>query len=447
MAYRNYATANSRIVDPSGNGDFTTIATALTASATGQTIFIRPGTYTENLTLVAGVNLCAFDCDAFNNVIISGNATFSGTGTVNISGIRLQTNSAALLTVSGNSASIVNLIDCYLNCTNNTGITFSSSNAAAFIYVHQCFGDLGTTGIKLFDQTSAGTLEFWFSKFTNTGASTTATTQSAGSCLPYYSSFEFPITNSSTAYFSANYCRHDTGAQNVTCLTIGGSGANTANYTEFNSGSASAISASTALGLRNCIVFSTNATAIAGVGTVTFDKIGFPSSGNAITTPGSATTRFGIQRSQAQPCFLARLASSITNATGDNTSVSPIIFDTSVFDQNSNYSTGTGNFTAPVTGRYLFSSSITLTGLGAAHTLGQINLVTTAISVFHGLRGNYAAFRDATSNAVTATFSCVCSMTAGDTAAMQVQVTNGTKVVNIFGSTDAITFFSGHLIC
>ena len=44
-------------------GTHTTIAAALTSASSGDTIFIRPGTYTENLTLKAGVNLCAYECD------------------------------------------------------------------------------------------------------------------------------------------------------------------------------------------------------------------------------------------------------------------------------------------------------------------------------------------------------------------------------------------------
>lgn len=51
MAYRNYSTAVGKIVDAAGFGDFTTIGAAITAASSGQTIFIRPGTYTENPTL------------------------------------------------------------------------------------------------------------------------------------------------------------------------------------------------------------------------------------------------------------------------------------------------------------------------------------------------------------------------------------------------------------
>jgi len=53
----NYGTAKLIVDATAGSGNYTTIAAALAAASSGQTIFIRPGTYTENLTLVAGVNL------------------------------------------------------------------------------------------------------------------------------------------------------------------------------------------------------------------------------------------------------------------------------------------------------------------------------------------------------------------------------------------------------
>src|SRR5215469_17495644 len=102
MGYRDYSTAKGHIVDPNGFGDFTTITAAINAAVSGQTIFLRPGTYTENPTLKAGVNLAAFDADATTpNVIINGKCSFSSAGTVSISGIELQTNSDFCLAVSG----------------------------------------------------------------------------------------------------------------------------------------------------------------------------------------------------------------------------------------------------------------------------------------------------------------------------------------------------------
>src|ERR1043166_1875682 len=115
-----FTTAKWIVSATASDGTHTTIATALTSASSGDTIFIRPGTYTENLTLKAGVNIAAFICDGYTpNVTISGTLTLTTAGTVSISGIRLQTNSAAVLAVTGSAASNVFLINCYLNLTNN----------------------------------------------------------------------------------------------------------------------------------------------------------------------------------------------------------------------------------------------------------------------------------------------------------------------------------------
>src|SRR5579871_5213527 len=107
----------------SGEGTHTTIASAISSASSGDTIFIMPGTYTENITAGVGINLTAFDCDAFTpNVTISGTLTLSSAGTVSVSGVNLKTNSAAALAVTGSAASIINLTNCNINCSNNTGI-------------------------------------------------------------------------------------------------------------------------------------------------------------------------------------------------------------------------------------------------------------------------------------------------------------------------------------
>jgi pectin methylesterase-like acyl-CoA thioesterase len=59
LSTNNYGPAKFIVSSSAANGTHTTIAAALTSASTGDTIFIRPGTYTENLTLKAGVNLTA----------------------------------------------------------------------------------------------------------------------------------------------------------------------------------------------------------------------------------------------------------------------------------------------------------------------------------------------------------------------------------------------------
>src|SRR6267142_4567640 len=189
--------------------NFTTIAAAYAAAvAQGgkQTVFVQPGTYTENLTLTSGINISAFECDSsFNatgNVIISGTCTMTTAGSVTISGIQLQTNSAALLAVTGSAASIVNLNNCYLNCTNNTGITYSSSSGSSAINIVNCEGNLGITGIAYHTSSGAGGIGYTNSGFSNSGGSSTQSSNSAGTIALFNCTFPCPLASSSTGVLS-----------------------------------------------------------------------------------------------------------------------------------------------------------------------------------------------------------------------------------------------------
>ena len=144
----NYNTTKWLVNPTAGLGTHTTIATALTAASSGDDIYIMPGTYTENPTLKAGVNLIAYNTDSpSGQVIINGKCSASFSGTCNLTGIQLQTNSDNLLSLTGANATIVNLFNCYFNCLNNTGISSTGSNSSAQVNIYTCSGGLGTTGI------------------------------------------------------------------------------------------------------------------------------------------------------------------------------------------------------------------------------------------------------------------------------------------------------------
>ncbi len=90
--------------------NYTTIESALTDAVSGQTIFIRPGTYIEDLTLKAGVNLSSYDCDELTqNVTIVGKLTAIFEGKVSINGIRIQTNYDNHSAILGNSNSVITI--------------------------------------------------------------------------------------------------------------------------------------------------------------------------------------------------------------------------------------------------------------------------------------------------------------------------------------------------
>lgn len=258
----------------------TTIQDAINSAVSGDTILVRDGTYTEDLALKAGISITAATGSSTTpTVTIIGNATFSATGTTAISNIRLQTNGNFLLTVSGANASLVNLLDCYLNCTNNTGISFTSSNPAANIFINKCGGDLGAN-VAMWVSSSAGTIDCESSRFGNSGGSTTATTCSAGSVAFERCLITIPISDTGTGSTLVFETAINTSGVNATCWTHNGATSNQTYGSIFLSGSASAISVG-AGALLNVLLGnsfqSTNPNAITGAGTINFGVADFTS--------------------------------------------------------------------------------------------------------------------------------------------------------------------------
>lgn len=260
-------------------GTHTTIQSAINSASSGETVFIRDGSYTENLTLVAGVDLAALSGSELDpSVVIIGNTTFSSAGRVAISNVSLRTNSANCLTVSGSAASVLNLDNCYIDALNATGISFSSSSASARLNLNYCRGQLGTSGIAIFSNSSAGQMKIQWSQFSNGGASTTANTASAGTLIKFYTQFLNPTTTSGTNSLNMGFCSMDTSANNAISLTVGGSGTNTCLKCSFQSGAASAVSIGSTLIFDDCSVNSINTNAITGAGTIMYTPVGFNNS-------------------------------------------------------------------------------------------------------------------------------------------------------------------------
>lgn len=384
------------VVNPtSGLGTHTTIADAITAASSGDDIFITPGTYTENLTLKAGVNLTGYQCDSSMNatgkVIIVGNITLSSAGSVTISGIQLQTNSAALLTVSGSVASIVNLENCYLNITNATGISYSSSSSSSAINLFGCFGNLGTTGIGIYSMSSTGTLSFYQCVITNSGASTTASSNSAGTINLRSCNFSSPLSTSSTGSGNITYCIIDTTTQNVTTLTTAGTGTVGCFYSVMLAGTASTVSigAGTTVGLTLCSIASSNTNAVTGAGTlqetmnryansfgvnVTTQSYGYIKGSGTNTAPTGGVIGEQISSSASAVGLVTSTAKTITSI-----NLTPGIWDVSAFCQITN----TGSYTVVEAG--ISTTNNTLSGTAG---IGKANYTPAAASA---LGNNYLA--------------------------------------------------------
>lgn len=441
VSTNNYGPAKLIVATSAANGTHTTLASAMADASSGDTIFLRDSV-TENVTITPGVNITAWSGGSLNVPSITGTLTMTAAGTSTISGLTLVTNSANVIAVTGSAASILNVINCYLSCTNNTGVSMTTSNAAARIDFFKCKGDLSTTGIAFFSSSSAGKLKFISCDLSNSGSSTTPSTISAGELGIQYSSFSNPITTSSTAGYNSNFNSFTTFGNN-TALIIGGSGGSTSNTDNFSSGTAQAITCTSTLTLDRSLISSSNATPVGGAGTITFSQASV-SSGNLIapTTLTPNYFQYGISRSTNQPAFLAYLPSVDANATGDATvyTLGATTALTEVFDQNANFNTN-GTFTAPVTGKYFFKAGFLGQDL-IATMLPEMVIVTSNRNYTFGANGGAFAGQNAIENVVLA------DMDAADTTTFTYKVSNGTKVVDVYGDgTTNRSMCCGYLVC
>lgn len=183
----------------------------------------------------------------------------------------------------------------------------------------------------------------------------------------------------------------------------------------------------------------TNATSMAtSTGIVKYDGTSLVTSSTAKIDSSNRTTN------TSQPSCLI-WQTTISNVSGDGT-IYTLIFNNSVFDQNSNFNTGTGTFTAPVTGKYKFDVMIALSGLTSSHTAGFFQLVTTSANYLFYNCNPWAISNSGSAGMVG---SILANMSATDTATVRMQISNGTKVVGLVGnsSSDIRTAISVSLIC
>lgn len=443
LSTNTFGTAKWIVSPTASDGTHTTIASALTSASSGDTIFIRPGTFTENISLKAGVNLCAYTCDAQTpNVTILGKCSASFNGTASLSGIQLKTNSDNCLAVTGSSDTVIYLVNCYINANNNTAVSYSSSGANSRVWFYSCNGNLATTGIAYFASSGAGTVKIFGGSWENLGGSTTASTVSGGGFELFNCYFSNAVTTSGTTA-SINFNNSFVPAPIIHNST---SASNTFRECSIDGGTISAISigAGAALNAYTSTINSSNTNAITGAGTLNYSGLVCSNSSEINTTTTTSTyAQLGSYRAQKQPAFLGYLNATQSNVTGDGTTYT-VPFNAELYDQASNFNTGTGTFTAPITGKYQLSTSVLITG-GTAMT--AIDLYITTTSKNYRTRFNLAAGAAVTN--YSPTLSVVASMSAGDTAIVRIATNDsGGKIDDVYGeATDMWTFFSGALIC
>lgn len=165
------------------------------------------------------------------------------------------------------------------------------------------------------------------------------------------------------------------------------------------------------------------------------------------TTPSSSTVFFqsttaGNVRLSATPMFRCYLASTATNVTGDGTYYK-IAFDTENYDVQNNFDAATNFvFTAPVAGKYIFNTLITLTDLASLTTIELkffINDMDTDSTCVNGITD----FSSAGFGSLTL-FSII-DLAVNDTVETGFTGNGSTKIVDMVGGNE-LTYFCGFLL-
>lgn len=287
------------VVDPSSTlgirGTFTTIQSAITAASSGQTIFIRPGSYVESLTLKAGVNLVAYSCDGQNgSVSITGQSSATFAGSCSLSGIRFIASASPSILITGSSATVINCINCFfsIEASGVTSFANQSSSASSQINLLSCNGNIATSGggISVFQNTNSGSINIFSSYFTNSGGEVSSSSCTAGNVTIVGSTFFNPIgcSGTGTINFIDSYIQNS--AINTNCLTVNSNGGCTLNVSGsyLDSGTASAIfltGSNATVNASNCTIKSSNANAIvrsASTPTIRFGNLVFVGTSSVI---------------------------------------------------------------------------------------------------------------------------------------------------------------------
>ncbi len=266
--------------------NYTTISAAIVAAqGTGipSTIFIQPGTYTENFTLTSGINLTAFPCDANSstpNVKIVGKITAPASGVSVISNIAIQ-NSADVLLAAG--AGTLLLYGCQLIIM---GISNSGISGAFRGSLYNCNLTLNGTNVRYFALTGAASVNIINCTSTTAATASASTVANSGSVSIHYSNILEPITSSDTAQLDFRHSTFGSTSLVAIYLTANGTGTvNSAiNCAFISTLSAISVGVGATFNLSNCSINSSATNVITGAGTIRLSDVSFTNTSSTINT-------------------------------------------------------------------------------------------------------------------------------------------------------------------
>src|SRR5690606_8006557 len=100
--------------------------------SSGDSVFIRPGTYTEDLTIPTGINVWAQEgSDITSSVIINGKLTFTGAVTSTFTNIRFTSNADNILDFTGTGSNQSTFFNCIFVYDTSSAIICDNTGASA----------------------------------------------------------------------------------------------------------------------------------------------------------------------------------------------------------------------------------------------------------------------------------------------------------------------------
>lgn len=413
-------------------GGGTGAVVALTAASTGQTLMGNTGsnpsftasptfggtvTATTGLTVPTGSGSTSLQS---NSISVSTDTTSAvinlGTGAASKSVSLGSTNSTSSTTIRSGSGTL-SLASTNGTLTVNSGTgTLSVSNDSSAASVNFGTGPAVKTVVVGSTNTTSVTTVDCGTGGCNVGTSANAHTTTVGS----------------TTSTSATTVQSGSGALNVTstngALTVN-SGTGTLSVS--SDASANTVNIATGAAVKTLTIGSTNTTSVTALkyGTGGFSLAS--GTGNVITAVSGGSVAMPLQA-----CVLARKTSTSTGVTGDGTPFT-IVFDSAIKNTGSNYNTGTGTFTAPVTGMYFVSAQCLITDQ-VQITLATFKLVTS----------NRTYQWQQQVNIISADISTLVDMDAADTLTVTIQTTDtGGKTDDVNGdATSMNTCLSVYLL-
>lgn len=273
-------------------GSYQTITAATAAASSGDAVFIRGGTYTEDFTPKDGVSYFGFGS---GNVTIIGKVSINQDGNYYFQDLTFETNNDYAIELTGVNHPITAFSRCNFTGSNHTILNLSTAFGGTDF--ENCFFDLTTTGIAHFVTNNSGpATRFGYSVLENSAGSSTANVNSGLPITFNWAACKSPLQSTINGTWNIANSILNTFATNSTALDILGTGLNgDLNFVTIASGSGVCVNIDTGCAIKavNCCFATNGAFMVTGGGT--FSYAGITNGGSNQTAAISATTNTPLE--------------------------------------------------------------------------------------------------------------------------------------------------------